>query len=133
MENLGDAVIEAFSSDNYNGTSFFLAGEEQFTFLKIISLLENAAGQKAIINQSSLEKVFDPLRDCIVGERLYTGCYQNCMRVLNGEWEEPAYTSAAEELLSGVELDSFRDVYAEGTAADANAPIACPFRKFLFD
>lgn len=109
-------IVENGLASSETGKAFYAKGAKDYNYAEIIGVFEQMSGKKANLNQDMLQKVFSPLSANLVSEMLYTGCYQNCMRIMDNKRDhQPSeYGDASELLGAGVEMEAFEMFYGKG-------------------
>ena len=77
------AVKNSLANDQLAGKSYFLQGDEAYTFKSLIALLEETAERKAHLNECKKEAMFNPTSFGPFSELLYTTCYINSEGIIH--------------------------------------------------
>lgn len=93
------AVEKCFTDASTDRKSYFLKGDQEYTYEQLIELLEAAAGRKAELNVDWKENTFKPTTFGLVQEQLYTQCYINSQGIIHSQ-----RTGAEANTLDGSEL-----------------------------
>jgi hypothetical protein len=139
---LVDSIKTVLSNPSgFKGNAYYLSGPDILSLNEIIQILESSVGKKAVLNESTMDKLFKPTSDCVIGDHFNSPCKKNCSRLINGHnwnastWGQGNYKDAVQNNLTSLENTTLASHYSEGAFAgkDIAAESTCRFRKFLFD